>query len=604
MKYKITVCIVLTGILIQHSLFAQATYWQQSLTSDYYISGNSAYGIEGPWPVIATDRWGNIFTAHFVSGEGCLPCVSIDIEKFSSSGELINAVSYPVESQDRSGRLHLEADYNGNVYLYTTLTPPFPGSDEDIALVKYNASLAYQWEAHYPFAYDGLAGSGDLFIDNKTTPDIEIYITGIVLSGGIYQSFIARYNTDGVLVNMQLFPDSDVHLVQHRDGDIYGVGTDYSGSVYIIHVPEANAGYTTNLTDASTSIWLDYAYYPTDIRSVDIDRGGNIYILGTSWYGPLNNSIICSISPETGFRWSSKPFTDDPVASGWPTELWQMKVDPYNKYALYIAGLKDNSIKMCGVIRSSGTLYLSNIIDTAMIHPDYSIETIDHGTYAIDEPYAVGELKGRPLGLVVTPNSVYLESFGWRGYDYFVNTPEYIITKLSKNLHSCTFIDEIPITPSPANAYYDIAGFNIYSSFAHPYYYNSQLHLNLFTRQLSFAYTDRSYAIDDMGYTQFYANAYLRNYTSGYRETESPAEISTESTLSVYPNPAHQYVVLQSTDEEIYKYDIIDATGKLVQKGEFNGKETINLQSLATGIYAVRVYEGDTMIKTTNLIIQ
>lgn len=58
-------------------------------------------------------------------------------------------------------------------------------------------------------------------------------------------------------------------------------------------------------------------------------------------------------------------------------------------------------------------------------------------------------------------------------------------------------------------------------------------------------------------------------------------EIS-ESMLTVFPNPANDYISFSKVNSKVYK--IIDATGKLIKQGVFN-KSTVNVSDLNAGVY-------------------
>lgn len=61
--------------------------------------------------------------------------------------------------------------------------------------------------------------------------------------------------------------------------------------------------------------------------------------------------------------------------------------------------------------------------------------------------------------------------------------------------------------------------------------------------------------------------------------------------FSVYPNPAHQELNIQST-EKISQYEIYDLTGKLVQKGDYKGS-SISLQNLDPAVYIFKAITFD-----------
>ena len=79
----------------------------------------------------------------------------------------------------------------------------------------------------------------------------------------------------------------------------------------------------------------------------------------------------------------------------------------------------------------------------------------------------------------------------------------------------------------------------------------------------------------------------LPKFSSG----SSSIQLSTNSTkISVYPNPANSYLVVNS--EEPLNYLIFDIQGVLKLKGRLELNERINIQSLVDGFYILKVEGG------------
>lgn len=72
--------------------------------------------------------------------------------------------------------------------------------------------------------------------------------------------------------------------------------------------------------------------------------------------------------------------------------------------------------------------------------------------------------------------------------------------------------------------------------------------------------------------------------------------------IAVYPNPAQNFVTVGATVNSIV--EIIDLSGKvLITETLNNNNQSINIQSLNTGVYVVKVYTGD-KISVKKLIVQ
>lgn len=86
--------------------------------------------------------------------------------------------------------------------------------------------------------------------------------------------------------------------------------------------------------------------------------------------------------------------------------------------------------------------------------------------------------------------------------------------------------------------------------------------------------------------------------------TSSVTELSyTTDFFKVYPIPAKSFVNIVPTDEKQYSYSIYNATGsRLLLSENLTGKYQINIESLNSGIYLLRLY-NDNEIQTAKLII-
>lgn len=86
--------------------------------------------------------------------------------------------------------------------------------------------------------------------------------------------------------------------------------------------------------------------------------------------------------------------------------------------------------------------------------------------------------------------------------------------------------------------------------------------------------------------------------------TEMEQIATTGSTLSVYPNPAHQYTVIDNTSQKPVSIEITDIAGKIVyrQKNAL-AKSIVNTSSWYKGIYQVKIFSGET-IRVSRLVVQ
>jgi 1,4-alpha-glucan branching enzyme len=77
------------------------------------------------------------------------------------------------------------------------------------------------------------------------------------------------------------------------------------------------------------------------------------------------------------------------------------------------------------------------------------------------------------------------------------------------------------------------------------------------------------------------------------------------STLSVFPNPAKDQFILQSSKYPIDSYEIYDLNGKIILSEELNSKDTqhsVNSIQMSSGIYFVRIFAGES-VGTIKMVI-
>ena len=67
---------------------------------------------------------------------------------------------------------------------------------------------------------------------------------------------------------------------------------------------------------------------------------------------------------------------------------------------------------------------------------------------------------------------------------------------------------------------------------------------------------------------------------------------SNENDLSIYPNPAKDYLFVETSSLQNAQIEIFDAIGKRISKQQFlqSNKYRVNLQGLKKGIYYIRIF--------------
>ena len=63
----------------------------------------------------------------------------------------------------------------------------------------------------------------------------------------------------------------------------------------------------------------------------------------------------------------------------------------------------------------------------------------------------------------------------------------------------------------------------------------------------------------------------------------------------VYPNPVSDKLTMERRgDHEIAIFELINSVGQIVQKGSFTEKTVIQTNNLATGVYLIKLQQGNT----------
>ena len=72
--------------------------------------------------------------------------------------------------------------------------------------------------------------------------------------------------------------------------------------------------------------------------------------------------------------------------------------------------------------------------------------------------------------------------------------------------------------------------------------------------------------------------------------------------LNIYPNPAIDFISIQSDPAAQMAYQLFDGAGKMVDNGVFYKETSINFTNLPSGIYFIRILDGDRFIQTSKIV--
>jgi hypothetical protein len=75
------------------------------------------------------------------------------------------------------------------------------------------------------------------------------------------------------------------------------------------------------------------------------------------------------------------------------------------------------------------------------------------------------------------------------------------------------------------------------------------------------------------------------------------------NSISIYPNPANQYITLSSNDTKLCNYEITNGFGQIVLNGKTGNQQSINISSLVSGIYYLKFFD-EAIISRHKIIVR
>ncbi len=96
--------------------------------------------------------------------------------------------------------------------------------------------------------------------------------------------------------------------------------------------------------------------------------------------------------------------------------------------------------------------------------------------------------------------------------------------------------------------------------------------------------------VSNVSTTHIYSN--LESYLLSFFDdlvTDVPETI--DDYIRIYPNPASNQLIIDSSLSGTFQYQIMDVTGRKVKAASFNQREILDLSSLLTGLYVVRILD-------------
>jgi hypothetical protein len=104
----------------------------------------------------------------------------------------------------------------------------------------------------------------------------------------------------------------------------------------------------------------------------------------------------------------------------------------------------------------------------------------------------------------------------------------------------------------------------------------------------------------------FLGNARIFNGTvdmGAYEDGPLSVGEVTGNSIKLYPNPAKEFMILQ-TNEEIVKVELYDISGRKLSNNSYSFQNSrIDFESINTGVYLVKIYTNSNAIQTSKVII-
>lgn len=586
----------------------------------------------------ASDRDGNIYVAYKTSLPFSLETCEFSsdgyqhnvIKKFSPTGELLTAfdvvIDYAVNSYSPVSAFAVDRTGDA-IYVLMSIVIDEDSWNPDICLAKFRknafGSYTLQWSRllysynadETEYVYTDLAH--DLVLVQGFGSGHQIYISGYMANhGGNGKKYVVyRYDADGNVIDFYNTTDQTVdgqnitiadygivdfvHL-KSVGGRLYAV-TEMNHTLTVggleirqhdlIIIKFGEYIYPDNLGSYEEHIFLDENALVDDIQQVDIGRNDDVYLLGTGKItGTVNPlTMVNCIKLADGLSWSTYSLPSVPGTM----KVQAMKLDDRGDNYLYIAGYNlDEEMTVLALRRNDGALYSSQTLNGVfdiLFSEDVTVK-----------PYKVFQF-------LVTDNHVYLLTLNETLSEVLAPDPEYylFVNKLSKNLSEYTFVDIIPYIELPIDdeEYVLNHHLNYLLSVRNA---SPKMRYHAGTDALSIIYNYVNY-IDCYDTWYDYVHTYdlkIRTHVDGLFDKEQDEAMLHTYEVELYPNPASEYIELSADTESEMQYKILNAAGMLVGEGTMQQAATIDVKSLAKGLYTIQFFTQDTMMRSEKFIVQ
>jgi hypothetical protein len=296
---------------------------------------------------------------------------------------------------DAAGNVYATGSFNSPTITFGSTTLTNPNADGDIYVVKYDGAGNALWakkaggssgDAGYRIAVDS---SGNVFVCGYFMSPSIVFGSNILMNAGIYDIFIAKYDTGG---NVQwgrgaggIDFDWSLSLTADAYGNAYMTGFFSNDTITFGSTDLLNAGgsdiFLVKYTGAGNISWAKRAGAAggDEGRSIITDAGGNIYLTG-SFDGPSINFDTITLPSTNG---NMNIFVVQYDSAG--TALWAKNAGgPGLSQGFGICMDTDSNIYLTGYYLSSPIAFDTIVLADAGNDDDIFLAKLSYGQLSVN----------------------------------------------------------------------------------------------------------------------------------------------------------------------------------------------------------------------------
>lgn len=163
-------------------------------------------------------------------------------------------------------------------------------------------------------------------------------------------------------------------------------------------------------------------------------------------------------------------------------------------------------------------------------------------------------------------------------------------------------VNDVPV----ANADYTSANFESTSNLiGHDWKtFNMSTFTYTIEDSLCFFVKDENDNIWKLEFTGFVGSSNGKIYFNKDQITFASAEILNTNSISIYPNPANQFIYIANENHEIFQLEIYNISGQLIYQELISASTPINIEMFPNGNYFMKLIDSNNTIQTEKITIQ